>query len=127
MSNATNTDIMHAVEALRVDVQRLVDQHDDHERRITVLEPIRTQVDRLTEHVADIGGKVTVIHDLLSKSEDIVTKALRIAGRELSSEVTAMVRGELLGLRDDVRELRESVQARPCLVGECVVVREPPA
>jgi hypothetical protein len=68
---------------------------------------------------------VRVIHDLLSKTEDIMSKALRIAGAELSSQVTATVRAEMSGLRADVVELRESVQARPCLVGECVVVAEP--
>lgn len=111
----TNADLMRRLDEIAGAVTQ-------HEKRITTLEADRAVVHRLHEHVREISGEVRVIHDLLSRSDDIVSQSLRVAGKELSSQVTATVRAELSGLRDDVRSLREMVIARPCLVtGDCAV------
>jgi chromosome segregation ATPase len=129
VSHASTEDIMRAVEALRRDVQsqgsdirRLVEQHNDHERRITVLEPVKGQVDRLTEHVSEIGRVQTVILERLEGMERVVGDALRIGARELQTQLASTVRHELTGLREEVASLREELQARPCFQsGNCEV------
>jgi hypothetical protein len=120
VSYATNTDIMHALDSLRVDVKKLVESHNDHERRIAALEPIKPQVERLTEHVAEIGAKVTVILERSEGQERGVGEALRIGARELQTQLVATVRAELSGLREEVVGLRDELKARPCIqTGEC--------
>jgi septal ring factor EnvC (AmiA/AmiB activator) len=139
----TSTDLMAVLEDvkkgmgdLRTDVSRLVQSRDAHAAtienhgvRIGELESQHRQhrelVTRLHDRIADVTREVAVVRNLLERSEEITRSTLRIAAQELSSQVTATVRAEMSGLRDDVRELRESVQARPCLVGECVITAEP--
>ena len=114
---ATNTDIMHALDDLR---RHINGRLDDHERRITVLEPVKGQVDRLTEHVSEIGRTVTVILERLDGTERVMGEALRSAAKELTTQLAATVRHELSGLRDDVAGLRSDLEARPCFrTGEC--------
>ena len=114
---ATNTDIMHALDDLR---RHLNGRLDDHERRITVLEPVKGQVERLTEHVSEIGRVQTVILERLEGMERVVGDALRLGARELQTQLTATVRHELSGLRDEVAGLRSDLEARPCFrTGEC--------
>lgn len=132
--SVSNADLAGHLEALRRDqraagaelqrlageVRRLADQHDDHERRIAVLEPLRSQMDRLTEHLSEIGGTVTAINERLLGTERSVAEALRVASRELASQVTATVRAELHGLRDDMGEMNRLLRERPCVPGaEC--------
>ena len=114
----TSEDIMASLAALRKDVKRLLESHDDHERRLSAVEPIRGQVRNMAEHVGEIGRKVTVIYELLEGSERQVADALRAASQQLSSDMTAAVRAELGGLRGDLKALTESLNTRPCLVGE---------
>ena len=110
----TNADLMKRLDEIASSVTQ-------HEKRLTTLEADRAVVHRLHEHVREISGEVRVIHDLLSRSDDIMSQSLRMAGKELASQVTATVRAELSGLREEVKELREAVQARPCLIGDCPV------
>jgi predicted nucleic acid-binding Zn-ribbon protein len=116
---ATNTDIMHALDDLR---RHINGRLDDHEKRITLLEPVKPQVDRLTEHVSDIGRTVTVILERLDGTEKVMSEALRNAAKDLTSQLAATVRHELTGLREEVASLREELQARPCFQsGNCEV------
>ena len=110
----TNADLMRRLDEIAGAVTQ-------HEKRLTSLEADRAVVHRLADHLREVSGEVRVIHDLMSRQDEIVSNSLRMAGRELASQVTATVRAELSGLRDEVKELREAVQARPCLIGECPV------
>ncbi len=129
---------MHALDDLR---RHINGRLDDHEKRISMLEPVKPQVDRLTEHVSDIGRTVTVILERLDGTEKVmsealrnaakdltsqlaatVREALRNAAKDLTSQLAATVRHELTGLREEVAGLREELQARPCFrTGECEV------
>lgn len=117
----TNADIMLRLDEIGASVMQ-------HEKRLATLEADRAVVHRLAEHVSEISGEVRVIHDLLSRTEDVMSQALRIAGKELAAQMSAAVRAEVVGLRDDARALREAVMSRPCMVtGECSVgVKESP-
>ena len=109
----SNADLMKSLRAIAAGQEK-------HERRISVLEADRAIVHRLAKHVADMSLEVTVIHELLAKSEDQVAGALRLAGREVSSQVTAAVRAELSGMRGEVQELAGMMRALPCVAGaEC--------
>jgi predicted nucleic acid-binding Zn-ribbon protein len=118
---ATNTDIMHALDDLR---RHINGRLDDHEKRITLLEPVKPQVDRLTEHVSDIGRTVTVILERLDGTEKVMSEALRNAAKDLTSQLASTVRHELTGLREEVASLREELQARPCFQGGNCEVRD---
>lgn len=113
----TNADLMRRLDEIAGAVTQ-------HEKRLTTLEADRAVVHRLADHLREVSGEVRVIHDLMSRQDDIVSNSLRLAGKELASQVTATVRAELSGLRDEVKELREAVQARPCLIGDCPVEGE---
>lgn len=138
----TSTDLMAVLEDvkkgmgdLRADVSKLVQSRDAHAAqiethgvRIGELESQHRQhrelVTRLHDRIADVTREVAVVRNLLEKSEEITRSTLRIAAQELSSQVTATVRAEMAGLREDMRELRESVEARPCIAGhaaECPI------
>lgn len=114
----TNTDLMRRLDSI-------AEQYQTHDKRITALEADRAVVHRLAEHVSHMSREVTVIHALLARSEESVTGALREAGRELASQVTAAVRSELSGMRVEAQELRKAIESRPCLIGECGVPLEP--
>jgi hypothetical protein len=110
----TNADLMRRLNLI-------VERHESHEKRIASLEADRAVVHRLAEHVRQVSQEVTVVHALLARSEESVSAALRQAGRELASQVTAAVRAELSGVRGEMQELRAAIEARPCLAGGCAV------
>lgn len=121
---ATNTDIMHALDAVRAelarqgaDLRRLADQHNDHERRIVEQEGLRPRMERLTEHVADIGSKVTVLVERAEAQERLMSSALRMVGSELSRQVVDTVRAEMAGLRGHLGAIEARLDDRPCLAG----------
>lgn len=120
----TNADLMARLASL----DEIAAGLERHEKRITALEADRAIVHRLADHLREVSGEVRVIHDLLSKSEDVVTQALRVAGKELSTQVTATVRAEMGQMHADMRDLRDAVEARPCLMGdgECIAQKETP-
>lgn len=119
-TSVTNADIMLRLDEIGASVMQ-------HEKRLITLEADRAVVHRLAQHVNEMSSEVRVIHDLLSRTEDVMSQALRIAGKELSAQMSAAVRAEVVGLRDDVKELRGAVEARPCMaVNECVVPKETP-
>lgn len=120
----TTVDIMATLEALRGDVGKLLNSHDDHERRIAELESLRSQVQRLHDHLASISRETTTIHELLSGTELGVTSALRLAGRDLTTNVTAMVRAEIGGLRAELAALTKSLDSRPCVAGAPCLIAE---
>ena len=113
----TNADLMKRLDEIASSVTQ-------HEKRLTTLEADRAVVHRLADHLREVSGEVRVIHDLMSRQDTIVSQSLRVAGKELASQVTATVRAEMSGLRDEVKELRAAVQARPCLIGDCPVKGE---
>lgn len=113
----TNADLMRRL-------NEIVGKVDKHDTEIKALKADRELVRRLHTHVHDVAEKVTVIHELLSDSERLVADTLRLSVRELSNQMTAAVRAEMSGLRDEVKELRAAVQARPCLIGDCPVKGE---
>lgn len=121
---ATNTDIMHALDAVRAelqkqgaDIRRLVDQHNDHERRLVEQERMQPRIERLTEHVAEIGSNVTVLVERAEAQERLVSAALRMAGAELARQITNTVRAEMAGLRGHLSAIEERLDGRPCLAG----------
>jgi DNA repair ATPase RecN len=141
----TSTDLMVALEdvkrgigALRTDVSGLVQSRDDHAaaldhhgRRLGELESQHRQhrelVTRLHERLAEVSGKVTAVLDLSEKHEEITRNVFRTAVRELSSEVTALVRAELSGLRADLGEIAKRLDTRPCVASpssECPIPNE---
>lgn len=105
----TNADIMRRLDSI-------AEQYQTHDKRITALEADRAIVHRLAEHVASMSREVTVIHALLARSEESVAGALRAASRELVLQVTAAVRAEHVGTREELQELRKAIESRPCLV-----------
>lgn len=115
----SNLDIMRRLDSIAEQYKVLAEQHKVHEKRLAALEADRAIVHRLSEHVFQMSREVTVIHALLARSEESVTGALREAGRELSAQVAAAVRSEQEWMRGEVRELREAIESRPCLGGEC--------
>lgn len=111
-------EIMDSLRRIEADLHGLRSSRDehhrelaDHSRRIAALEPIRPQVDRLTEHVADIGSKVGVILERLEGQESSVAGSLRVAAKALAGEVTATVRAELAGWREEFGGVRDEVRA----------------
>lgn len=105
----TNADILRRLDSF-------AERAEKHERRLAALEADRDLVQRLHARVSEMGEKVTVIHQMLEHSEETVRAALRLAGRTIAADVLAGVRSEMSTVRADVRELRKSVEARPCLV-----------
>lgn len=105
----TNADIMRRLDAF-------ADRAEKHEKRLNALEADREVVHRLHARVGEMSEKVTVIRELLQHSEETVVVALRLAGRAIAADVLAGVRSEMATVREDVQELRRSVESRPCLV-----------
>lgn len=125
----TSTDPMEALEdvkrglgALRGDVFTL---RDEHGRRIGELERQRREdrelVIRLHERIAEMSGAVALVLQTLEGQEKLTRDAFAIAVRELSTQMTAAVRGEMAGFRGDVQALRKDIEALPCLVGRGAV------
>lgn len=104
----TNADIMRRLDDIAA-------KHDKHEKRIMALEADRQLVHNLHARVGEMAEKVTVIRELLEGNEKQVTDALRQAARSIADDVLAGVRSEMSTVRADVRQLRKSVEARPCL------------
>lgn len=105
----TNADLMRRLDDI-------AGKQDKHEKRITALEAERQLVHNLHARVSEMAEKVTVVHDLLQGNEEHVIAALRLAGRTIAADVLAGVRSEMTTMREDVQQLRRSVEARPCLV-----------
>lgn len=112
----TNADLMKRLDAFDQRTEKLAERAERTEKRLAALEADRDLVHRLHARVSEIGEKVTVIHEMLSHSEETVRAALRLAGRTIAADVLAGVRSEMSTVRADVQSLRESVEARPCLV-----------
>lgn len=96
---------------------------DAHGRRIVELERGRTElrdlqrlVTALHERIRETTGAVGVVMEMLGRQDVNTSQVIRNAMGEMRDQFTAAVRGEMSGVRAEVKELREAVEARPCLV-----------
>lgn len=144
-SPATRADLA----ALRGEVYAIRDQfgtlRDEHGRRIVELERGRTElhdlrrlVTQLHERIRETTGAVATVMERLDRQDVNTSQVIRNAMGEMRDQFTAAVRAEMVGVRDEVKELHEDVaplradiaviktrlDARPCVGAECPIPGE---
>jgi len=132
VTEPTQSDVMEELQALRRDVlkqgddlHKLVDQHNEHERRIKALEPLKESYRSLLECNVSI---VKELNDIKEMHRSLVVS--------LSREVEGALRGDLLDLRKELRtdiakltigtgalteaqqQLSSILMERPCVVND---------